>query len=350
MDSGRPLPVPQKGQMLLRVLACSLAPGDVRTLSGRTKLAQMPKSGFPYIPGGDVVGIVETPDPTCPDRFRKGDCVISRFFDTPSGGLAEYCAVKTSLTVLKPSFVPIPEAAAIPASVVVAVRLVEKWVRPGDRVLVLGATGGVGIHVVQLLKRVGASFVAATTQSVNRIDDMEEFHRARDQKAGPLVDRVIDYTSAPAWWDLTEFQGRNKFDLLFDFAAFPGAWKHCTAVLKSSSRGGRFITTTGDHASFDVLGMSDVCGLMWKMLARSCWTSMCCVQASLPYYEWYVGGLKDPIPTETWGSVFRAIEEGSLRIVVDPAGPFPFTQEGVREAFKLQESRHAYGKVVVLMG
>ena len=60
--------------------------------------------------------------------------------------------MKTSLAARKPPELRVVEAAAVPASVVVAVRVVEAWVRAGDRVLVLGATGGVGSHVVQLLK------------------------------------------------------------------------------------------------------------------------------------------------------------------------------------------------------
>ena len=75
----------------------------------------------------------------------------------------------------------VAEAAALPASVVVAVIVVETWVKSGDRVLVLGATGGVGIHAVQLLKGAGASFVAATARMPARLEAMG-------------VDRVIKYT------------------------------------------------------------------------------------------------------------------------------------------------------------
>mmetsp|Transcript_54227 Transcript_54227/g.101661 ORF Transcript_54227/g.101661 Transcript_54227/m.101661 type:complete len:356 (-) Transcript_54227:178-1245(-) len=329
MSQNWPRPKRGKGQTLIRVQACSLAPGDVRTMSGMTKFVQMPKSGFPYIPGGDVVGIVEEEDPES-NKFRVGDCVVARFHDTPSGGLAEYCAVKTSLAAIKPESISAIEAAALPASVVVAVIVVQTWVRQGDRVLVLGATGGVGSHVVQLLKGRGASFVAAAARDVSILD-------ARH------VDRTIDYTKE-SWWDTPEFKA-SKFDLILDFAAFPHAWANCGSVLKTGAQGGRFITTAGDTPYFQVLSMRDVCGLLIKLFGRSCWTG--CAGRSVPKYSWFIGGLSDPITDETWAMVFKAIEEGHLKPCLDPSGPFPFSEAGVRQAFALQAGRHAHGKVVI---
>jgi len=328
MSESQPRPKRGKGQLLIRVQACSLAPGDVRTMSGLTKFVQMPKSGFPYTPGGDVVGIVEEADPEC-GKCGVGDCVVARFHGVPSGGLAEYAAVKTSLAGTKPAGLSTAEAAAVPASVVVAAIVVQTWVQVGDRVLVLGATGGVGSHAVQLLRNAGASFVAATAREVNRLD-------ARH------VDRRIDYIKEN-WWELPEFKA-SKFDLLLDFAAFPDAWANCRAVLKTGRQGGRFVTTAGDTPHFSVLGVCDVLALISRMLFRACWTS--CV-TSRPKYSWFVGGLADPITDETWAMVFKAIEEGRLKVCLDPSGPFPFSEQGVRQAFRLQATRHAHGKVVI---
>ena len=328
-----PQPTRGRGQLLLRVQACSLAPGDVRTMSGATRFVQTPASGFPYVPGGDVVGLVEEPDPEC-TTFRKGDCVIARFSDAPSGGLGEYHAVSTSLAALKPRGMSTAEAAALPASVVVAVITVERWLTPGDRVLVLGATGGVGSHAVQLLKSGGASFVAAVAR-------IPECLAARD------VDRVINYTQEN-WWEVSEFQGGNQFDLILDFAAFPDAWANCGAVLKSGNEGGRFVTTAGDSPYFPVRGCWDVLVLMKNIFWRKLWTSCSCV-TSAPRYSWFLGGLVDPIMADTWASMFQAIDDGGLRVILDSAGPFPFTEAGVKDAFRLQESRHAHGKVVILI-
>lgn len=275
-----------------------------------------------------MAGIVEEVDPEC-SKFNVGDCVVARFHHPPTGGLAEHCVVKTSLAAIKPAELSTVEAAALPASVIVAATVVQKWVKTGDRVLVLGATGGVGSHVVQLLKSGGASFVAATAQKVDRLD-------ARH------VDRMIDYTREN-WWEIPEFKD-SQFDLILDFAAFPNAWANCGAVLKTGWQGGRFITTAGDTPFFPILGVCDVLALIKNMFWRACWTS--CAK-SAPRYSWFMDGLADPIPEEVWAMVFKAIEEKQLNVCIDPLGPFPFTEEGVKQAFRLQASRHAHGKVVI---
>lgn len=330
MSQDWPRPSRGEGQLLLRVQACSLAPGDVRTMSGKTKFAQTPASGFPYIPGGDVVGVVVEPDPEC-GRFNIGDCVIARFAGTPSGGLGQYCAVKTSLAAIKPACISIVQAAALPASGIVATVITEKWVNVGDRVLVLGATGGVGSHVVQLLKRAGAAFVAATARIPQRLDPKH-------------VDWMINYTQED-WWQIAEFKA-DKFDLILDFAGFVNSWAKCVDVLKDGQHGGRYITTVGDTPEFTVLGICDVCSLMRKIICRRFWTSC---NKSKPYYCWFLDGLADPIKETSWTALFQAIEDKHMTVKVDPSGPFSFTEEGVRDAFRLQESRHADGKVVIVV-
>jgi NADPH:quinone reductase-like Zn-dependent oxidoreductase len=330
MTQDQPRPARGSGQLLLRVQACSLAPGDVRTMSGKTKFVQAPASGFPYIPGGDVAGIVAEADPEC-SKFKVGDCVIARFAGIPSGGLGQYCAVRTSLAALKPDGISVAEAAALPASGIVAVIIVEKWVKAGDRVLVLGATGGVGSHVVQLLKRAGASFVAATAQIPERLDPKH-------------VDRIINYTHED-WWQIDEFKA-EKFDLILDFAGFDNSWLNCSGVLKDGLQNGRYITTVGDTPEYPVLNCCDVCKLMRRLFCRGVWTSF---NKAKPYYSWFIGGLADPIQDKSWAALFKAIKDKHLVVKVDPAGPFPFTEQGVRDAFRLQASRHVNGKVVIML-
>ena len=74
--------------LLLRVQACSLSPGDWRTLSGETKLIRKPKDGFPYIPGGDICGIVEEVGEGASTEFSVGDQVIATWSMMAVGGLA----------------------------------------------------------------------------------------------------------------------------------------------------------------------------------------------------------------------------------------------------------------------
>lgn len=331
----RPRPIRGKGQLLLQVQACSLAPGDVRTLSGWTKLVQKPAS-WPYIPGGDVVGVVAEADPKC-DKFKVGDCVVARFEGTPQGGLAEYTAVSTQLSGLKPAEMSIVDAAAVPASVTVALLTAKAWVREGDRVLVIGGTGGVGSHLVQLLKRAGASYVAATSKTHPAL--LRSF-------AG--VDRVID-REEECWHTIAEFKER-PFDLVFDLAA-PGkpsaAWGHAKGILKSGWHGGRFVTLAGPTPHFKVQTVPQALGLMRTILLGGAGPK---IMPWLPRYSWFTGGLASPIKDELYAEIFMLVNDSKLRIVTDPAGPFPFTVEGVLDAFALQESRHTQGKVVVLVG
>jgi len=331
----RPRPVRGKGQLLLQVQACSLAPGDVRTLSGWTKLVQKP-AFWPFVPGGDVVGVVVEADPDC-DKFEVGNSVVSRFEGTPLGGLAEYAVVSTQLSGLKPAEVSIVDAAAVPASVTVALLIAKALVREGDRVLVIGGSGGVGSHLVQLLKRAGASYVAATSKT----------HPAL-LRSFAVVDRVID-REEECWHTLADFK-ECPFDLVFDLAA-PGkpneAWGHAKGILKSGWHGGRFVTLVGPTPHYKVQTVLQALFFMRKLVLGGVGPK---VMPWLPKYAWATGGLASSIKDELYAEIFTLVEESKLRIVTDPAGPFPFTAEGVRDAFVLQESRHTHGKVVVLVG
>jgi len=384
-----PQPERQKGQIIIKVLACSLAPGDVRTLSGKTKFVQVPKGGypnddgskgtFPYIPGGDVCGIVTESDPDVSDSNKPevGDSVIARFHGmAPCGGMAEFYAAKSALVskVNLPDLQLTPvQAAALPASVVVAVRVARTWVKRGDRVLLLGATGGVGSHLVQILKKYGAEFVCGVCSKGERLEkevqrgtvdcvveygEFGEKHQD-DNHLNAHDDRAKETASiacATSIWDgivtRCNHSKTRKFDLVVDTAAFPDAWSVGVLkkeIVKSSDQGGRFITTAGDVASYPVLGICDILRLMKRMLGRQVWRSMRCGHNE-PQYSWWMGGLDEPIETEVWSEMFGLIKSKDLEVKIDPTGPFPFTEEGVRDAFRLQETRHAWGKVVVEVG
>ena len=324
-----PRPEKTKGQLLLRVQACALAPGDVRTLSGYTNIVQNPESGGAYVPGGDVVGIVEEPDEETA-KFKAGDCVIAQFDGVPSGGLGEFAAVSTRKCVLKPEGMSSIAAAASAVSPMVAMRLVNAWVKEGDRVLVLGATGGVGIHVIQLLKMRSVSYVAATAR---RVDVLKNYK----------IDRAIDY-SQEDWWEIAEFQ-QNKFDVVLDLAA-PGkegeAWFNAKHILKTGFNGGRFITIVGPTPIFRLQTVLDILSLIRKILIDSYATKL---TPWLPRYKWEQ--CLGKASSEEWQELFKLVADGDLTVVTDPAGPFPFTAKGVRDALMLQETRHAIGKIVV---
>lgn len=165
-----PKPILQEGQgdMLIKVLACSVSPGDIRTIDGTIDILRTPPS-WPCVPGHDVCGIIEQLDETDEDaveHFSVGDCIVST---SPGinllGGLAEYALVKSAPASIKPDAISAIEGAGLPSSAQRAVQGARQAnVHEGQRVLVLGASGGFGTYLIQMLRNDGAYIVATSTQ------------------------------------------------------------------------------------------------------------------------------------------------------------------------------------------
>lgn len=323
----------RKTHMIIKTLAVALAPGDCRVLSGRTRLFQGPPS-FPYVPGGDCCGIVVETSPE-ETYFSKGDIVAARFTVAPRDAMGEYARVSTSVCekVTDTDLIS-PEAAAVLASATPAVCMSD-YVQPNERILVLGAGGGVGSHFVQLAREKGASYICGVSQSPDRL------------LAAPLnCDDAVDYTKENVF-ESEKYQ-KDPFDTIIDFAS--GGWPQLTeaankklpSIVKPSSMGGRFITFTPDQPTFDgdsFLGLLTM--FMFKPLGRAIWSRVF-TRNTLPAFT-NAMGLPDSrdIMTRT----LTLAQEGKLKAVMD--GPYPLTTEGVRKAFRTLESRHAKGKVVV---
>lgn len=245
--------------------------------------------------------------------------------------------VKQALAANKPEGLSFLEASALSSSAVTAQTVVETHVRPGDRVLVLGGTGGVGCFVVQLAKSAGASFVAATS--------------SQPELALALgADRAVDY-AAEQWWDLPEFMGdENRFDVVVDMVGGKESWKQAKRckVVKSARQGGRFATTTFDNPFPRFHNWFQAVPFVLPVMGRLMWTG---VNTFIPAYK-LTQGVVNPRDAQP---KYRRLNEkflgadssAPLRVVLDPAGPFPFTAEGVRAGFHLQKSRHVKGKAVV---
>lgn len=320
-----PRPTIGKGQLLLRVLACSLAPGDVRVLSGQAAMFQKPKS-FPYVLGGDVSGIVvELSAEARAAGFREGDRVIAMFSDAgPRGGLAEFAAVKASATAHLHPDLSADEGAALPSSALTAM-LASDLIRRGDRVLILGGAGGVGAHLVQLAKHRGAEHVAATSTQEEMLT-----------KLG--ADRVIDYRTQ-RWWELPEYVAR-PFTVVFDCVAGKHAWRTARRARALAPRARYNSIVMGDDPYFEIRSPLGLVRVMGGVALRQLVSSF----GKGPKWRFVLG--VDP----EGGKIARVAQlaaEGAFRPVLEPACPLPFTQEGVRRAFDLQKSNHAHGKVVV---
>jgi 2-methylene-furan-3-one reductase len=329
--------VPEKKRkewMVIRTLAVSVAPGDVRVLSGKTRELQGPPS-MPYVPCGDCCGIVvEIEDPDLP--FQVGDRVAARFVDRPRGALGEYALVSVRVADKVPDNLTSEQAAAMigasPATVL------AQRVKDGERVLVFGAGGGMGSTLCQMLRIRGASYVAGVSRSPDRL--------LKD----PLnLDDAIDYTTTDIF-TLEKYQ-KDKFDVIVDLAGHGYArLQQCVRageplIVKTNSHGGRFLTTVPPvgpwfelHTWFAVIKAFLIDCLVLAISSRT-WN-----RSKLPAYTFAMSLSEEREPATV---ALTYASSGKLKPVIDPKGQFPFTTKGIREAFRLQESQHPFGKVVV---
>jgi NADPH:quinone reductase-like Zn-dependent oxidoreductase len=206
-------PQPADDEVLVRVRAVSVNPADWYTLTGPL-IARVPNGLFKPKSnrlGVDFAGAVEAVGASV-TQFRPGDEV----FGARTGAFAEYvCVPAHRAVVLKPPNVTFEEAAAVPIAAITALQgLRDKGhVQPGQKVLINGASGGVGTFAVQIAKAFGAD--------VTGVCSTRNVELARSLGA----DRVIDYTRE----DFTRSGGR--YDLLLDIAG-SRSWSECKRVLE----------------------------------------------------------------------------------------------------------------------
>jgi len=337
-------------QMLVRMEAVALAPGDCRVLSGHTKEIQGPPA-LPYIPAGDGCGIVvELPEQAAASLpFQVGDRVAFRLDEKKYNAMAEYALVPHTVACRVPENLTSVQAAAL-ASAAPATVFAE-YVQPGQRVVVLGAGGGVGAHLCQWLRTVrGAAYVVGvTSQPQILLQPPVSCHAA------------VDYTQQDVF-SMKEYQS-NPFDIMIDLAG--GGYQQLQqaaalrqpSIVKPASVGGRFITLVPpvgpvyEMHSFWALWTVFVWPILRTVLiSLFCWWK----RSQLPSYTFAfcLSSDRTHLVQTLQAAAIAAGTDGpdpKLTAVVDPAGPFPFTTAGVRAAFRLQQSRHAHGKVVIDM-
>jgi NADPH:quinone reductase-like Zn-dependent oxidoreductase len=202
-----PKPVPKDDELLIRVHASSVNSWDWEFLNGTPFVNRLmfgllkPKPGKQVL-GADIAGTVEAVGKRVM-RFQPGDEVFGDLWDS-FGGFAEFaCAKETSLE-LKPANSTFAEAAAVPQAGVLALQGLRKagQVRPGRKVLINGAGGGVGTIAIQLAKLSGAE--------VTGVDASHKLNVVRSLGA----DHAIDYLQE----DFTKTGGR--YDLIIDCQNF----------------------------------------------------------------------------------------------------------------------------------
>jgi NADPH2:quinone reductase len=155
-----PRPKPERGEVLIRMLAAGINPVDWKIRQGL--LSPAVPHGFPLIPGWDVAGVVEELGDGC-QQFRKGDRVFAyaRKPHIQWGTYAEYVAVAERHVALMPPSLLFEEAAAIPCAALTAQQaLARAGLAAGATLLVLNGSGGVGHFALQLARSAGARSLA----------------------------------------------------------------------------------------------------------------------------------------------------------------------------------------------
>ncbi len=191
-------PVLKDDSVLVRVYAAALHAGDYFVLRGAPYLVRF-VAGWPsprnYVPGFDAAGRVESVGKKV-TLFRPGDDVFGACGRT----CAEYASGPESVFALKPANLTFEQAAAIPISALAALHGLRDAgkVQPGQRVLVIGASGGVGTFAVQIAKNLGAEVTGVcSTRNVEMVrslgaDHVVDYTREDFTRSGKSYDLILD--------------------------------------------------------------------------------------------------------------------------------------------------------------
>jgi NADPH:quinone reductase-like Zn-dependent oxidoreductase len=311
-----PDPVVSEGHVVIRVGATSFNYHDVFTVRGMPGI----KVPMPMIIGLDIAGeIIEVGAGV--SGWKKGDRVLVNPLNKQKGlmgemmhgGLAERCLVAADQLIAMPDTVTFEEAASLPVAYGTAHRMIitHNTIKKGDKVLVLGASGGVGTGCVLLAKMLGAEVIACASS-----DDKI----ARLQELG--ADHVINYkTTDFSKWAVEKFgkpQRRNHeggVDVVINFTG-GDTWG---PTLRCVKRGGK-ILVCGATAGYDP-----------KEDLRYVWSFELQIIGSNSFYD------------ENLKALMEMIEKGTMKPVIDEVLPLERAAEGLR----LIENREVFGKVIV---
>jgi len=299
-------PTPKDSEVLVKVYAVSVNAADLHLLRADPFLIRLssgllkPKN---QILGSDIAGRVEAVGKDVKE-FKPGDDVFGDISAEGWGGFAEYVCVPESALVLKPSNLSFEEAAAVPMASVTALQGFHYagQIRPGQKVLINGASGGVGTFALQLAKAFGAEVTAVCST------------RNLDVARSIGADHVIDYTK--------EDFARNgkKYDLIFG----TNGNRSISDYRRALSPEGIYVQTGGSMMQ------------MTQAMIQGPWISRTRSQK--------MGNMGVAKPNKKdLLAIQELLEAGKVRPVIDRC--YPLNQ--VADAIRYLEEGHAQGKVVI---
>jgi len=179
-------PTPKENEVLIKIQAASVNAGDWHLMRGDPFLIRLGaglRKPNTRILGADVAGRVEAVGSKV-SQFKPGDEIFGDISRYGFGAFAEYAAVPEDAFVLKPANCTFEQAAAVPAAAITALQALRDYgqIQPGQKVLINGASGGVGTFAVQIAKALGAEVTGVcSTRKVEMVRSIG-------------ADHVIDYT------------------------------------------------------------------------------------------------------------------------------------------------------------
>ena len=294
-----PKPTPGDNEVLVKVYAASANAADWHMMRGKPFLIRLMVGGLlkpkNKILGADIAGRVETVGRNV-KQFQPGDEVFGDISECGWGAFAEYVCVSEDAVILKPDNLTFEEAAAVPIAAISALQGLrdKRQIKPGDKVLINGASGGVGTFAIQIAKSFGAE--------VTGVCSTKKLQLVRSIGA----DQVIDYTQE----DFT--QNGQLYDLIFDAAAY----RSISDYKRSLSPKGMYLLVGGSMTR-----------IIQVVLNKSKKIDNLVVKSNKKDLVFMKG----------------LLESGQVAPVVDRIYPL----NRVAEALRYLEERHVQGKVVI---
>jgi NADPH:quinone reductase-like Zn-dependent oxidoreductase len=293
-------PTPRVNEVLVKVHAASINFGDWSFVRGKPFLVRLMGAGLlrprNKILGSDIAGRVEAIGENV-ERFQPGDEVFGELALQGWGGFAEYVSAPENVLGLKPANLTFDEAAAVPQAATVALHGLrnEGQVQPGQNVLIIGASGGIGTYAVQIAKAFGAEVTGVC--STRNLDLVRSIG----------ADHVIDYTQE----DFSQNEGH--YDLIIDIVAN----RPMSEYMRALAPKGKYVAVAFNPRSMFARGGDKKAGPLT-------------VKSSVADLV-YLKGL---------------IEAGKVKPVIDRR--YPLSE--VAEALRYYGERHSRGKVVISIG
>ncbi len=299
-------PIPNDNEVLVKIHAASVNAADWHIVRGKPFLMRLMGFGLikpkNKIPGADMAGRVEAVGRNV-KQFQPSDEVFGDLAKFGLGAFAEYVCAHENALALKPANISFEEAAAVPLAAVTALQgLRDKGqIQPGQKVLINGASGGVGTFAVQIAKSFGAEVTGVCST------------RNLDMVRSIGADQVIDYTRE----DFT--QNGQRYDLILAANGYHSISDYKRAL----SPEGTYVVTGGSMAQ------------LFQAMLLGPWISMTGSKK--------MGSLSMRINQEDLVFMKELLEAGKVKPVIDRR----YKLSEVAEALRYLEEGHARGKVVI---